>query len=118
MLGEHPELAALLLEEVIAFVFAGTALLFIAVLIVLLRRENRGPRLEHAPPAESLASLKDREVDILEIYDDVVVIPPPRSLNGGGSTKPHLVRRTAKVRDRRSGNVYLTRLTAPTEETL
>ncbi len=118
MLGVHTELGVLLLEEIIAFVFAGTALVFIAVLIVLLRRENRSPSKGYAPPSESLASLKDRGVDILEIYDDVVVIPPPRSMHAGGPAKPHLVRRTAKVRDRRSGNVYLTRLTAPTEESL
>lgn len=118
MIGEHPELAALLLEEIIAFVFAGTALIFIAVLVVLLRRENSGPRIKHTPPAESLASLRDQGVDILEIYDDVVVIPPPRSLYGGGPAKPHLVRRTAKVRDRHSGRVYLTRLTARSDDTL
>lgn len=115
MVVEHPELAALLLEELIAFAFAGMALVFIVILMVLLRRENHGSQ-SAGHRTDSLSSLQARGIDILEIYDDVVVIPPPRSRHPRSGAKPHLVRRTAKVRERRSGHIYLTRLTVPSEE--
>ncbi len=101
----------MLLEELIAIAFVGVGLTLILTLSFLVRRESHPPPLTETPDA-----LQRRDIEVIDIYNDVAPLPQPQSRDSKESTaSPSFVRCTAKVRDRVSGRIYLTRLKLPSQ---
>ncbi|MCC5839784.1 MAG: hypothetical protein JJT96_06625 [Opitutales bacterium] len=109
-------IAVLRPEELITIIFCIVTLSIIVLFLVLSRRERPMDTetpvdLPVLPPVNPL---NRRQMDILQIYDDAIPVAPPPHLSEQPAVRNQtFVRRTAKVRDRRSGNVFLTRVVLP-----